>query len=112
VTRKDINHGFLRVVSGGKGLYLCHLPPRTTLLVRTLNSLYRIVITHAPEVCIQGGAFFPEPTSAWVVGSSSVPGGPLKVGWIGIGLRIELRSGDQYVVTSAVHAITAACSAA
>jgi hypothetical protein len=107
VTRQDTNHGLLQVVSGGEGVYLSQLPPRTTLLVRTLNSLYRIVTTSGTEVCIRGGEFFPDPTAAWVVGSSRVPGRLLKVGWIGIGLRIELRSGDQYVETSAVHAITA-----
>jgi hypothetical protein len=42
--------------------------------VWTLKSLYRIVIIDPPEVCIQGGAFFPEPTAARLIGSSRVPG--------------------------------------
>jgi hypothetical protein len=95
LTRQDTVGAFLEIVSGGEGVYLCQLPPCTSLLVWTLNSLYRVAIMHPPEVCVQGGAFFPEPTAARLVGSSSVPGGPLKVGWIGIGLRIELRSRDQ-----------------
>jgi hypothetical protein len=88
------------------GVDLCELPPCTRLLVRTVNSLYRLVIVRPPEVCVQGGAFFPQPTAARLVGASRVPGGWLKVGWIGVGLRIELRSRDQYVVTSPVRAIT------
>jgi hypothetical protein len=96
----------LEVGAGGKGVYLCHLPPGTRLLVRTVNSIYRIVITHAPEVSIQGGAYFPEPTSAWVVGSSAVGRTWLKVGWIGIDHRIELRSGEQRIMTSPVCTIT------
>lgn len=89
-----------------RGVDLYDLPPRTTLIVRTLNSLYRVVVTRGREVRIQGGALFPELTPAWIVGSSRVPGGWLKRGWIGVGLRIELRSGDQRVVTSSVRAIT------
>jgi hypothetical protein len=65
-----------------------------------------MVIMQAPEVSVQGGVFFPEPTAARLVGSSLIPGGLLKEGWIGVGLRFELRSRDQYVVTSPVRAIT------
>jgi hypothetical protein len=93
-------------VSSGEGVSVRHLAPSTSLLVWTLNSLYRMVIMQSPEVSVQGGAFFPEPAAARLVGSSLHPGGWLKVGWIGIGLRIELRSGSQYVVTSPVRAIT------
>lgn len=106
-TRQDTVGGFSEVVSEGEGVYLCQFPARTTLLIQTLNSLYRIVITQAPEVCIQGGALFPEPTAACLIGSSSVPGARLKAGWIGIGLRIQLRSRDRQIVTSRVRAITA-----
>ena len=106
LAHRDTLGGFLETVSSSEGVYLCDLPPCTSLLVWTLNSLYRIVIMQSPDVTVQGGAFFPEPTDARLVGSSRVPGGLLKVGWIGVGLRIELRSRDQYVVTSAVRAIT------
>jgi hypothetical protein len=102
----------LGVMTGIEGVYLCHLPPRTALLVKTLNSVYRLVITHAPEVSIQGGAFFPQPTSAWVVGSSAVGTSWLKVGWIGIGHRMELRSAEQCIMTSPVRSITTERTAA
>lgn len=106
LARRDTLGGFLEIVSSSEGVYLCDLPPCTSLLVWTLNWLYRMVIMQAPEVSVQGGVFFPEPTAARLVGSSRVPGGLLKVGWIGVGLRFELRSRDQYVVTSPVRAIT------
>ena len=106
MARRDTLDGFLKIVGGGEGVSLCHLAPCTSLLVWTLNSLYRMVIMHPPEVWVRGGAFFHEPTTARLVGSSSVPGSWLKVGWIGVGLRIELRSRDQYVVTSPVRAIS------
>ena len=106
LARRDTPREFLEIVSSGEGVSLCHLAPCTSLLVWTLNSLYRIVTMHPPEMCVQGAVFFPEPTAARLVGSSSVPGGWLKVGWIGVGHRIELRSRDQYFVTSPVRAIT------
>lgn len=94
------------VVDDTAGVRLCDLPPFTTLLVRTKNSLYRVVITHSPEVYIQGGAFFPHPTPACIDGAS-IGGSCLRVGWIGVGLLVEIRSGGRHIITSPVHAITA-----
>ena len=51
-----------------------------------------------------GRRLFPYPTPAYLDGSSI--GGRLKVGWIGVGLLMEFRSGDRYVITSPVRAIT------
>ena len=87
-----------------EGVHLRHLPPLTTLLVRTMNSLYRVVITQGPEVYIHGGAFFPNPTWACLDGAS-IGGNYLKVGWIGIGLRMEIRSEGRRIITSPVQAI-------
>ena len=73
--RPDVGYQFVRavtldrfddVVNDIKGVDVRHLPPFTTLLVRTMNSLYRVVITQQPEVFVQGGVFFPirrRPTS-------------------------------------------------
>jgi hypothetical protein len=93
------------VIEPIEGVYLRHLPPFTTLLVCTVNSLYRVVITDGPEVYVQGGFFFPDATSAYLDGAS-IGGNCLKVGWIGIGLLMEIRSGGRRVITSPVRAIT------
>jgi hypothetical protein len=93
------------LVDDTAGVHLRDLPPFTTLLVWTLNSLYRVVITQWPEVYIQGGAFFPDPTSAYVDGASS-GGSCLRVGWIGIGLVMEIHSGGRHIMTSPVLAVT------
>jgi hypothetical protein len=87
------------------GVRLCDLPPFTTLLVRTRNSLYRVVVTQSPEVYVQGGAFFPDPTLAYVDGAS-IGGSCLKVGWISAGLLVEIRSGGRHIITSPVLAIS------
>lgn len=97
--------GFAALVADSEGVHLHHLPPFTTLLVRTINSLYRVFITPGPEVYVQGGAFFPDPTSAYIDGAS-IGGSCLKVGWIGIGLLVEIRSGGRRIITSPVRTIT------
>jgi hypothetical protein len=93
------------LVDDAAGVYLRDLPPFTTLLVWTMNSVYRVVITQWPEVYIQGGAFFPDPTSAYLDGAS-IGGSCLRVGWIGVGLIVEIRSGGRHITTSPVRAIT------
>jgi hypothetical protein len=87
------------------GVQLSDLPPFTTLLVRTVNSLYRVVIIHWPEVCVQGGAFFPDPTLACLEGAR-IGASTLRAGWIGVNLRVEIRSGGRLIITSPVRAIS------
>lgn len=87
------------------GLNLSDLPPFTSLLVWTVNSLYRVVVARWPEVYVQGGAFFPDPKLASIEGAS-LGGTCLRVGWICLGLRMEIRSGRWRILTSPVLAIT------
>ena len=87
------------------GVYLRHLPSFTTVLVWTTNSLYRLVVTEWPEVYIQGGPFFPDPTSARIDGAG-IGGSSVKVGWIGAGLPMEIRCEGRHIVTSPVWDIT------
>ena len=89
------------------GVHLRHVSPFTVLLVWTMNSLYRVVVTQWPEVRIQGGAFFPDPTVAYIDGAS-LGGSCLRVGWIGPGLLVEIRCGGRHIITSPVLAITTA----
>jgi hypothetical protein len=96
--------GLCQVVENIACVRLPQLPPFTTLLVQTVNSLYRMVITSGCEVTVQGGAFFPDPTAAYVAGTA-IGGSALSVGCIGVGLPIEIRSGDQRIITSRVLGI-------
>lgn len=93
------------LVDDTAGVHLCDLPPFTTLLVWTMNSLYRVVVIQWPEVYVQGGAFFPDPTLAYVDGASC-GGSCLRVGWISAGLLVQIRSGGRHIITSPVLAIT------
>jgi hypothetical protein len=97
--------GFGDLVQDVECVHLGHLEPFTTLLVRTLHSLYRIVINEGPSVSVQGGTFFPQATSAYLDGAS-LGGASIRVGCICIGLRVEIRAGDRRIITSPVRAIS------
>lgn len=95
--------GFAAATSG-PGVSLRLLEPLTELTVQTRNTCYRIVVSHEADIVIQGGAFFPDPTRAHVEGSS-VGGNLLKIGWIGVGLRMEIVAEGRRIVTTAVRSI-------
>ena len=107
VPRDRTLDGFVEAVSQADGIGLTDVDVFTTLVVRTDNSVYQITILrpHAREVLVQGGAFFPERTRAYL-GGSSFGGGCLKVGWVGIGLHMEFHYSDQWMITSHVRAIS------
>ena len=87
-----------------EGVRLRQLTPFTTLLVQTTHSLYRIVVTDGDRVYVQGGEFFPNPVSAYRDGSR-VGLSALKLGWIAVGLAMEIQAEGRRVVTSPVRAI-------
>ena len=102
-TRASTLDGFA-AAANGPGIALRQLEPLTELLVQTRNTRYRIVVSQEADILIQGGAFFPDPTRAHVEGSS-LGGNLLKVGWIGVGLRMEIVAEDRRIVTTAVRSI-------
>jgi len=93
-----------RTVEGLSGEYVPGLPPMTPLIVKTKNSLYRLVTAGGLHVFVQGGAYFPAITLAYVEGAS-LGGSLLRVGWICVGAPLELWSGGQRILTSPVCAI-------
>ncbi len=98
--------GFASEAARQPGVALRSLVPRTMLVVKTRNSTYRLTVTdEGPySVLIRGGALFRDATPAQVQGATL--GGPfVKVGWIGVGLRMELRVGRRRFLTSRVDAI-------
>jgi hypothetical protein len=95
---------FLELMQSVEGVELGELEPMTTVLVWTWNSLYRVVVAGGSDVLVQGGLMFPQPTPAHVDGAST-RGGPLKVGWISLGIMMELHVSGQRIVTTPVIAI-------
>jgi hypothetical protein len=107
VSRAATLAGFTSAVSSTNGVQLRDLPPMTTLLVRTRNSEYQIVVSSGDDVLVKGGHFFPSLTEARFSGAS-VGGSFLKVGWIGVGLRMEILAEGRRIVTSPVFDIVTA----
>jgi hypothetical protein len=97
--------GFSEAVARASGVHLRDLAPMTTLHVRTRNSEYRIISSVGDAVLVEGGQFFPRLTSARLAGAT-VGGSFLKIGWIGLGLRMELVVDEQRIVTSPVCTIS------
>ena len=97
--------GFVDAASTVRGINVLDLEPLTELRVETTNSLYRIVVCQRTAVFVQGGRFFPERSAAHLAGAT-FGGSLLKIGWIGIGMRMEICGDDGPIVTSAVQRIT------
>ena len=106
VPRQCTLDGFAAEIAAADGVALGELDALSTLLIRTLNSLYRIVVLEPPRprILIQGGRFFPEPTEARLAGAN-FGGSLLKLSWFGQGLRMEICSDGQRIVTSPVQSI-------
>ena len=96
---------FADEASATKGIDLNDLEPFTMLMVRTCHSLYRIVVWRGTEVVLQGGRRFPSTTVCRINGSG-FGGSVLKLGWIGVGLRMEIAADGRRIVTSPVLEIT------
>jgi len=105
VPRAATLDGFVDDVGEARGIHLREVEPLTTIVVQTLNSRYRIVITGGTSAIVQGGRFFPDPTPARIDGSG-FGGSVLKTAWIGVGLKMEIFANDQRIITSAVRDVT------
>jgi hypothetical protein len=109
ISRAATLAGFTSAVSSTNGVQLRDLPPMTTLLVRTRNSEYQIVVSSGDEVFVKGGHFFPSLTEVRFSGAT-VGGSFLKVGWIGVGLRMEILADGRRIITSPVYDIVTTAS--
>lgn len=88
-----------------QGIELTTLGTFDTVVVRTVNSDYRIFILD-PETgraLLEGGKIT-EPVEARVLGSS-FGDSVLRTGWIGVGLRIEVLANENYIRTSPVQSL-------
>jgi hypothetical protein len=99
--------GFAREAGCADGVALDTLVPGTRLVVTTRNSVYQIVILDPFErrVAVTGGSALPERTEGWLEGTTA-GGSVVRLGWIGIGLPLELLAGDRRIRTSPVRSIT------
>jgi RNA polymerase-binding transcription factor DksA len=78
-----------------------------TILVRTLNSDYRILLLDPKtgRALVEGGQYFIEPGEAWLSGST-FHDSPFKPGSIAVGNRLEMWVANNFVRTSRVQSVT------
>jgi hypothetical protein len=88
------------------GVDLRSLPDGTNVVVETCNSRYRVVMREGDgfNAVVQGGRYFRQATEARIEGST-LGGALLKIGWIGIGLFLELSVRGKRILTSRVRSI-------
>jgi hypothetical protein len=94
VPRRTTLDGFAKEVAVTEGLNVREAEPLVPILVTTQNSLYRMIPLRwgHPDVLVQGGQFFPEPTEARLVGAT-FGGSFLKMHWIRVGMHMEIDPG-------------------
>jgi hypothetical protein len=97
--------GFVDAASDCRGISVLDLEPLTVVHVETRNSVYEIVISRQTAVFVQGGQFFPERSAAHLAGAT-FGGSLLRIGWIGVGMRMEICGDDGPILTSPVRRIT------
>lgn len=83
-----------------------NLNPFDTILLRTYNSDYRILLLDPKRgrALVEGGNYLKEPSEALVRGSA-VPGDPFKSGVISIGGRLEMWIDERVFLTSNVKSV-------
>jgi DksA/TraR C4-type zinc finger protein len=87
-------------------LLLESLNPFDTILVRTYNSDYRILLLDPKtgRALVEGGDYLLEPNDALLIGSSAL-GDELKPGTICVGCRLEMWVGERVFLTSPVKSM-------
>lgn len=98
--------GFVRESRCVEGVAFQSLEPGSVLEVNTRHTCYRLFVLDGTRqrALVTGGSLFPERTEVRVEGATA-GGSALKVGWIGVGLRLEMSTGPQRITTSRVQSI-------
>jgi hypothetical protein len=89
-----------------EGVTLMALKACDTIHVRTRNSDYEIFMLEprSGRALVRGGEYFTEPVEGTVNGST-FGGCMLKMGWLGVGLRMEIYANGQRTITSPVKSL-------
>jgi hypothetical protein len=95
-----------RPVTSSSDVMLESLNPFDTILLRTYNSDYRILLLDPKtgRALVEGGNYLKEPSEALVRGSAA-PGEPFKSGAISIGGRLEMWVDDKVFLTSNIKSV-------
>ncbi len=98
--------GFAEELEQKGGMDPTQLEPLTEIAVKTEDTLFAVTVLNPSEsqILIQGGKLFSQPFKGKLCGAS-FGGSFLKMRWIGIGMRMEIRCDDCTVLTPPVRSI-------
>lgn len=82
------------------------LNPFDTILLRTYNSVYRMLLLDPKtgRALVEGGEYLVEPNEALLRGSA-IPGSEFKDGTICVGARLEVWVGERVLLTSTIRSV-------
>ena len=107
VPRNRTLDGFAREPGCAHGVALQSLGAGTRLTVNTRNTRYQVVILDpvTRQVTVSGGLTLRKGIQGRLEGATA-GGSVVRLGWIGVGLRMELSTDDRRITTSAVRTVT------
>ena len=107
VPRNRTLDGFALEPGCSKGVALQSLAAGTRLTVNTRNTRYHVIVLDpvTRQVTVSGGPTLRKGIQGRLEGATT-GGSVLRLGWIGVGLRMELSTGDRRITTSAVRSVT------
>ena len=98
--------GATEISAGLKGVTLAALGTWDMIHAQTNNSDYEIILLNpgTGRALVRGGKYFAVPTEVTLNGST-FGGCMLKMGWVGIGLRMEIHAGGRCLITTPVESL-------
>jgi hypothetical protein len=107
VPRNRTLEGFALEPGCSKGVALQLLAAGTRLTVNTRNTRYQVIVLDPAtrQVTVSGGPTLRKRFEGRLEGATT-GGSLLRLGWIGVGLRMELSTGDRRITTSVVRSVT------
>jgi hypothetical protein len=107
VPRNHTLDGLARELGSSEGVALQSLAAGTRLTVNTRNTRYQIIVLDPVmrHVTVSGGPRLRTGIQGRLEGATT-GGSVLRLGWIGVGLRMEFSTDDRRITTSAVRSVT------
>jgi hypothetical protein len=85
-----------------EGIDIKKLKPGTTVVVTTVHSIYKFLVTETPgEVIAIGGEFIKESTKVRFNGST-MNGSAIKPGWIMCNMHMEISHKPNHIITTSL----------
>jgi len=97
--------GFIEAVEKNNGLDVSSLPAGTTLLIETRNSHYQLIILDPAKRSVKVSSFDSKVIRKQLDGimnGSTFRGSMIKLGWIGVGMCLEIHMADGRTLTTSM----------